>query len=98
MQTKDLAPPDAVEVFPVLGIECDFFSLSDIRDSFEPGLKGGVEVPGRAFAHSPSLALLKFSVKVVRHKDEDFCCGGLWKKPGFRERTPRVNHFEVLQC
>ena len=82
MQTNDLAPPDAVEVFPVLGIECDFFSLSDIRDSFEPGLKAVSKFLGERLHIAPSLALLKFSVKVVRHRDEDFCCGGLWKKPG----------------
>jgi hypothetical protein len=38
---------------------------------------------GRAFAHIASLARLKFSVKVVRHKKWIFCCGWLWRTNGY---------------
>ena len=43
--------------------------------------KGGRygELVGEALAHVTSLPFLKFSVKVVRHKNWKSFCGGLWK-------------------
>ena len=41
---------------------------------------------GRALAHVASVRFLKFSVKVVRHKDGLYFVGSLWKKTMWRIR------------
>ena len=50
---------------------------------------------GRALAHVARLLFLKSSVKVVRHKNREFSCGGLWKKTvgGGVENVPCVAGF-----
>jgi hypothetical protein len=42
----------------------------------------GSWIDGRSVAHNPNLGLLKFSVKVVRHKKWVFFCGRVWKRFG----------------
>ena len=39
---------------------------------------------GIVLTHTPNLALSRFLVKVVRHKQLDSCCGGLWKNGCWR--------------
>src|ERR1700687_4964960 len=56
---------------------------------------GRRELVGRELAHVASLLLLKFSVKVVRHKYWISCCGGLWKRNRSRIPPPGFGHVEV---
>lgn len=44
-----------------------------------PGI-GSWKIVRGALAHVESLLFLKSSVKVVRHRNGESCCGRLWKK------------------
>src|ERR1700687_3836749 len=51
---------------------------------------GRRELVGRELAHVASLLLLKFSVKVVRHKELDFLLWRAVEKKSARDSTPGV--------
>ena len=55
-------------------------SAQILRFAQDDGAVARGERVGRALAHVASLLFLKSSVKVVRHKNWEFSCGGLWKK------------------
>ena len=56
---------------------------------------GRRELVARELAHVASLLLLKFSVKVVGHKNWISCCGGLWKRNRRGIPLPGFGHVEV---
>jgi hypothetical protein len=64
----------------------------------KPDLKAVAEIGrrepvGRELVHVSSLLLLKFSVKVVGHKNRISFCGGLWKRN--RRSIPPENRGKI---